>query len=109
MTAGLPAWSEAFAADRLRPVHPVRWPGSLTRDWAFGDGSGRGVRVAVVDSGVDESHPLVGPVAGGVVIEPDETAEDGVRVIDGPHEDLYGHGTACASARSTASGCSPPR
>jgi subtilisin len=97
MTAGLPAWSEAFTPDRLRPVHPVHWPAALTRDWAFGDRSGRGVRVAVVDSGVDGSHPLVGSVAGGVVIEPDESAAGGVRFLEGPHDDLYGHGTACAA------------
>ncbi len=106
MTSGLPAWSEAFTPDRLRPIRSIRWPATLTREWAFGDGSGRGVRVAVVDSGVDGSHPRVGPLADGVAVEPDESAEDGVRFVAGPHDDLYGHGTACAAIiRGLAPAC----
>ena len=107
MTSGLPAWSEAFTPERLRPIRSIRWPATLTREWAFGDGSGRGVRVAVVDSGVDGSHPRVGPLAGGVAVEPDESAADGVRFVAGPHLDLYGHGTACAAIiRGLAPACS---
>jgi subtilisin len=102
----LPAWSEAFTPDRLRPIRPVRLAAPITRSAAWGDGSGRGVKVAVVDSGVDADHPRVGGVTGGVVIEPDEQAEYGVRVLEGPHADLYGHGTACgAIIRSLAPEC----
>jgi subtilisin family serine protease len=54
------------------------------------------VRVAIIDSGVDSAHPAVGTVDGGVAIELDPDAEDGVRITEGPHDDLYGHGTACA-------------
>jgi subtilisin family serine protease len=54
------------------------------------------VRVAVVDSGIDGSHPAVGGVAGWVALEPDPDEPGGVRVVEGPHEDLFGHGTACA-------------
>lgn len=93
----LPAWSEAFAPDRLRPVRTLRLPTRITRDWAWGAGTGAGVRVAVVDSGIDATHPQVGAVQGGVVIEPDDAAEDGIRIVPGPHDDLYGHGTACAA------------
>lgn len=104
--AGLPDWSAAFAADRLRTVRPLRLPTPITREWAWRQGSGTGVRVAVVDSGIDATHPAVGPVQGGVVIEPDDDAEDGIRVVAGPHEDLYGHGTACAAIiRSLAPQC----
>ena len=59
----LPAWSEPFAEanrDRLRRGGP--W-GRVDRGWAFGDGSGRGVRVAIVDSGVERDHPAVGRTA----------------------------------------------
>ena len=91
-----PAWSEAFEPGRLRSIRPVRLSAPITREVAWGDGSGAGVRVAIVDSGIDAHHPRVGRVAGGVVIEPDEGAEDGVRFVEGPHADLYGHGTACA-------------
>ena len=95
--AELPAWSEAFAADRLAAIRPLRLPAPITREWAWGAGTGAGVRVAVVDSGIDATHPAVGPVQGGVVIEPDADADDGLRITPGPHDDLYGHGTACAA------------
>ncbi len=62
--------------------------------------------MAVIDSGIDANHPRVGSVAGGVVIEPDEDAPDGMRFTEGPHEDLYGHGTACAAIiRGLAPAC----
>ena len=86
VTGGLPAWSEAFVPDRLAAIQPLDLPSALRRDWAFGDGSGAGVRVAVVDSGIDEAHPAVGALAGGVVIEPDESAASGVRIVPGPHD-----------------------
>lgn len=99
MTDFLPAWSEPFHADPPLPAPPVASPAPMTRDWAYGDGSGRGVTVAILDSGIEDGHPLVGGVDRAVAVERDEHAEDGedgVRFIDGPHDDLYGHGTACA-------------
>jgi subtilisin len=104
--SSLPAWSEAFTPDRLRAIHPVRLPAPITREAAWGDGAGTGVKVAVVDSGIDADHPRVGRLAGGVVVEPDDTMDGGVRFVEGPHEDLYGHGTACAGIiRSLAPAC----
>ena len=52
--------------------------------------------MAEIDSGIDADHAAVGGVNGAVTIEPDSTAEDGYRIVEGPHADLYGHGTACA-------------
>ncbi|WP_433802918.1 S8 family serine peptidase [Actinomycetospora sp. CA-084318] len=52
--------------------------------------------MAIVDSGVDGDHPQVGGVQGGVVLEYDRDAADGVRATAGLHDDLFGHGTACA-------------
>jgi subtilisin family serine protease len=46
---------------------------------------------------VDGDHPDVGGVAGGVIVEFDPDADDGVRLIEGTHKDLFGHGTACAA------------
>jgi subtilisin len=89
-----PAWSEAFDRDRLGEIRPLRLPSPITREWAWGDASGAGVRVAVVDSGVDAGHPRVGGLDGGIVVEPDG---DDVRIVEGLHEDLFGHGTACAA------------
>ena len=57
----------------------------------FAGRTGRGVRVAVVDSGVHGGHPHVGGVAGGVHIAP-----DGAEKRD--FTDRIGHGTAVAAA-----------
>jgi subtilisin len=94
VTASLrPAWSDAFAPEALRAVRRIDLP--IDKDWAWGDASGAGVAVAVVDSGVDAAHPAVGAVARAVALTRDpETGE--VVVAEGPHDDLFGHGTACA-------------
>jgi subtilisin family serine protease len=68
----------------------------MTRSWAYGDGTGRGVRVAIVDSGIEAGHPAVGPVRRAIVVERDADSRDGIRFVEGPHDDLFGHGTACA-------------
>jgi subtilisin family serine protease len=53
--------------------------------------TGRGVRVAIVDSGVHASHPHVGSVAGGIAID-----NEGRQHAD--FVDRLGHGTAVAAA-----------
>ena len=59
----------------------------------FASFTGKGVKVAVVDSGIDPSHPDVGEVAGGVRIRIDE---GGKLLFDENWIDEVGHGTACA-------------
>ena len=88
----LPAWS--FEGAGLEEV--LALPIAEVHDWAFGGSTGQGVRVAVIDSGVDGSHPRVGGVAGGVAFVVDPEAELGYVEVEGEHEDLVGHGTACA-------------
>jgi subtilisin len=106
VTEPLPAWTWQFAAGHLPTVEAMSLATPITADWAWGDGTGEGVKVAIIDSGVDASHPLVGSVAGGVVVEPDADAPGGARVIETEHEDLFGHGTACAGIiRSVAPAC----
>lgn len=57
-------------------------------------GTGAGVRVAIIDSGVDAGHP---ELAGGVQRYASfEEGPEGIRIEEGPHVDLFGHGTACA-------------
>lgn len=97
MTLGAPAWSRRSAVLALDDpaaagagIFPPRWP--------FGAATGRGVRVAVIDSGIEAGHPLLGGAvdeAGGVAFS---VEGDGGTVVrrDGPHSDVYGHGTACA-------------
>ncbi|HEX6499684.1 MAG TPA: S8 family serine peptidase [Micromonosporaceae bacterium] len=68
---------------------------AIDQDWAWGGADGHGVRVCVLDSGVDGDHPLVAPVdrAWHVV------TEEGNRIPSvKPCEpqDSAGHGTACA-------------
>ena len=66
--------------------------------------TGKGVNVAVIDSGVDADHPAVGGR-----IEYAAMVEDGdeITVDTEPHKDDFGHGTACAGIiRSLAPDCS---
>lgn len=91
-----PAWSEDFDAGRLGNAPSLGAGVTIDRQWAFGGSSGAGVKVAIIDSGVDSAHRLVGSVAGGAILTADESAGDGVRLEERPHDDLYGHGTACA-------------
>lgn len=91
-----PAWSRRSAVLALDApaatgieIFPPRWP--------FGAATGRGVRVAVIDSGIEADHPLLGGAvdeAGGVAFTAD--GDGAVERHDGPHDDVYGHGTACA-------------
>ena len=89
-----PAWSGAFDRGSLETV--VGLPVPEVREWAFAGSTGAGVRVAVIDSGVDGDHPRVGGVAGGVAFVLDPEAELGYVEVEGAHEDVVGHGTACA-------------
>jgi subtilisin family serine protease len=90
----LPAWGEAFATgarDTLARGGP--W-GRLDRSWAFGDGLARGLRVAIVDSGVEGDHPAVGGrLVESVTVE--RRGEDW-EVVPAASSDVVGHGTACA-------------
>ena len=57
---------------------------------AFPGMTGRGVRVAVIDSGVSPLHPHINGVAGGISIGPAGLNPD--------YQDLVGHGTAVMAA-----------
>ena len=52
--------------------------------------TGRGVRVGIIDSGVNPSHPHIGEIAGGVFLGP--------RGESDVYLDYLGHGTAVAAA-----------
>lgn len=94
----LPAWSAAFAADSLQTLSVSGPMAQVTRKWAWGDSTGKGMRVAVIDSGIESDHPaLGGRVVGGIGIEYDPTAEDKLRyTMEEQPQDMFGHGTACA-------------
>src|SRR5919197_494071 len=89
----LPAWSlPAYAAEEI--ALGVEWPERVTREWAWGGSTGGGVRVCVLDSGVEARHPLVGELDGSVAIVKTEDGE--ITVTEDVEGDLCGHGTACA-------------
>jgi subtilisin len=95
VTGPLPAWSDAFAAERRAALDRDRPLGRLDRDAVFGDADGAGVRVAVVDSGVDGGHPAI---AGRLrrALRVDLDGDDVDIVEDADATDVVGHGTACA-------------
>jgi subtilisin len=88
-----PAWSlTREAVDAIALANPL--PERVDRAWALGGATGAGVKVCVLDSGVELGHPAVGELAGAVAISLDE---DGTTVAREDTEgDLCGHGTACA-------------
>jgi subtilisin family serine protease len=59
---------------------------------AVEQGEGHGVRIAVLDSGVESSHPFFS----GRRLNDDVVTEANGHVLPGKGEDLYGHGTAVA-------------
>ena len=98
----LPAWSLPAAAGKTIRL-PATWPERVTREWAFGGATGAGVRVCVLDSGVELDHPLVGAVQRSVAVTRDG---DEIVIADDESGDLCGHGTACAGLiRSIAPEC----
>jgi len=58
----------------------------------FADQTGRGVKVGIIDSGVNPAHPHVGGVAGGARISSGDSDSSG------DYLDYIGHGTAVAGA-----------
>ena len=99
-----PVWAMPFPRDPTRPVHSAFPAADITPEWAWGDSTGRGVKVAVLDSGIDARHPAVGgSVQGHVSIT---LGPDGIVTSDETHTDVHGHGTAVAGIiRSLAPEC----
>jgi subtilisin len=89
----LPAWSEPFVD--IAALARVRALRRVTREWAFGGATGRGVKVAIIDSGLETDHPLLrGRVIESVAVE---MVEGEPKVVPDSAGDMFGHGTACGA------------
>jgi subtilisin len=89
----LPAWSlPRDAAERITIDNPL--PQRVDPEWAFGGSTGKGVKVCILDSGVEPGHPRVGEIASAVAITIDENGQP--QALPDEEGDLCGHGTACA-------------
>ncbi|MEZ5227709.1 MAG: S8 family serine peptidase [Acidimicrobiales bacterium] len=89
-----PAWAHDSLAVRLAKPAPVR---DFTPEVAFAGSTGAGVRVAVIDSGIDSDHPMLGScVDRDAAVEFTVSPDGEVIKNDGPHDDAFGHGTAVA-------------
>jgi len=74
---------------------------AVTPELALGSSTGRGIRVCVVDSGIEADHPAVGALSGSYRV----VGED-LSVVEAEPGDSCGHGTACASIiRQAAPDC----
>ncbi|HEV2344264.1 MAG TPA: S8 family serine peptidase [Actinocrinis sp.] len=99
-------WKLALPSAEV-PGIPSDWPMERLRDWAWGGATGAGVRVCILDSGIEPDHPLVGPLDGAYAAVPAQDAGAGYGVLPEPPHDRFGHGTACAGIiRSLAPQCS---
>lgn len=89
----LPAWSEPFVSkDEARLARSVRLD-QVDRAWAYEGGTGRGITVAIVDSGLEVDHPaLHGRVIESIAVE---LVDGEPNVIADTAGDLFGHATAC--------------
>ncbi len=73
-----------------------QWPDQETTRAALQNGDGEGVKVAIIDSGIDTGHPALK----GLSLEDDIAVSCdriNIRVEEGGGRDVYGHGTAVAS------------
>ena len=64
-----------------------------TDELDFSTLTGRGVKIAIIDSGVDSEHPEIGPITHGMDIG---IGSDGQIVWGTDYADRLGHGTACS-------------
>jgi subtilisin len=91
----MPFGAEGFVAALKEQVPALPIPAPAW-EWAVGGATGAGVRVAIIDSGIDATHPDVGVVAESLLVTRDE--ERKVVVLDDVEApDVVGHGTACAA------------
>ena len=88
------AWSTAFAAEQLASVRAAADADAAA--WALEGSTGAGVRSRSSTAVWTPTTRRVGGIAGAVAFEPVTPSPRASVSSAGPHEDLVGHGTACA-------------
>ncbi len=97
---GVPAWGTLIGRLPDEPFE-ISQLGPMAGDWAWGGADGARVRVCLLDSGVDASHPRVGRLDQAMEVAAGPAG--GIEVTETEPADKAGHGTACASViRSVA-------
>lgn len=100
-----PGWSSPFAPEALRTLRRALPLDAITPEWAWGGATGKGVKVAVIDSGIEAGHPAVGDRVSGYM-RIDMSVDGKLEFDPEPHADVFGHGTACAGIiRALAPNC----
>ncbi len=90
----LPAWSEPFTESARSRLARAVGLHQIDRQWAWGGATGAGVKVAIIDSGVEGDHPIVnGRLVESVTVQ---LVDDEPQVVPDEPIDMYGHATACA-------------
>ena len=109
----LPAWSLSRDSDEwIQIANPL--PERVDREWALAGATGKGVRVCLLDSGVEDGHPLVGPVTRAVAITSARTRSRSRRRISKATSAGTGRRAPASSMRSrrrrrsTRCACSEP-
>ena len=71
------------------------WPTVEDARQLISSGKGRGLKVAIIDSGIETAHPSL---AGLTLADDLAVVDDGLRleIVSGQGRDLFGHGTAIA-------------
>ena len=101
-----PAWSWTFGPDEIPRLPAVPGLEEVTPEWAWGGSTGAGVKVAVIDSGIDNDHPAIAGHVKGYISFSEDPATRQVVSSEEPHVDAFGHGTACADIiRRAAPAC----
>lgn len=91
----VPALRRISYASRGRLSPRARHPFPADRAWAFGEATGSGVRVCVIDSGVDLGVARLPAITTAFAVA---TSDDGeLAIVPDDAGDAAGHGTACAS------------
>lgn len=100
---GIPAWGARSAHGSLTPRRfgVVSSP-EVTPEWAWDGSRGAGVRICVLDSGVDRAHPAVADTTEARAVTPGD--DGGLVVTEDGGLDEIGHGTACVGIISSVAG-----